>query len=512
MAMTKPLSEQVRFTQDGAGAVERLASEKLKEWMSVRDFGAVGDGVADDTAAIQAAISATKSKGGGTVFIPSGEYYLSSTLYVDQGYTSIVGDPGSFIRTAGLPDNTPAIVIGSSSRGPGQSNQSRIEGLIIVGRTTNARAAIEIGTITNVGGLDKDVQTVGTTVERVGFQTCGLCIQVVTQSFDPRFVSLEFEACARCFYITSGGVNYGENIVFDKCFAHNCGNVIEQDLSASQINLSQCVFDYCDAPIKSTRGWVVANNCYLESNKDSNYYIDASGGVISLHNLILAVTGAKTQPIFYSSTAPTSGFSKAENSRQGISIIGGVIYSSGSLDAPLCGGPGGFWIDRVNFGGLIFSGTSKNKISEFLNQIQDPSFSSGIGQWSVSGSVFYESAAMKLVYNQPTSASYLLPARPKENVLFNFRIKIQDIRNRYVRVEIIPKTLGGTPLGSSYSGVIGQDIFNSDIPDYVSASVFFYNLPAGTASVEIKISFIAGELAAPSPTLFVDDVNCVIWA
>ena len=79
-------------------------------------------------------------------------------------------------------------------------------------------------------------------------------------------------------------------------------------------------------------------------------------------------------------------------------------------------------------------------------------------------------------------------------------------------MEIIPKTLGGTALGSSYSGVIGQDIFNSDIPDYVSASVFFYNLPAGTASVEIKISFTAGELAAPSPTLFVDDVNCVIWA
>ena len=80
MAMTKPLSEQVRFTQAGAGAVERLASEKLKEWMSVRDFGAVGDGVADDTAAIQAAIDAVFAVGGGTVFIPKGIYLISTTI------------------------------------------------------------------------------------------------------------------------------------------------------------------------------------------------------------------------------------------------------------------------------------------------------------------------------------------------------------------------------------------------------------------------------------------------
>jgi len=54
--MTKPLSEQVKFTQEGAGTVERLASDKLREWVSVKDFGVIGDGVTDDSDALETAL------------------------------------------------------------------------------------------------------------------------------------------------------------------------------------------------------------------------------------------------------------------------------------------------------------------------------------------------------------------------------------------------------------------------------------------------------------------------
>ena len=65
----------VTFVQSGTGAVSRQAQDKMREAVSVKDFGAVGDGVADDTAAIQAAID-TNSR----VYLPAGTYAISSSL------------------------------------------------------------------------------------------------------------------------------------------------------------------------------------------------------------------------------------------------------------------------------------------------------------------------------------------------------------------------------------------------------------------------------------------------
>jgi hypothetical protein len=80
MAMTKPLSEQVRFTQGGTGAVERLASEKLKEWVSVKDFGADPAASATvNTAAIQAAV-AHCSTAGDNLYWPEGAYLTSASI------------------------------------------------------------------------------------------------------------------------------------------------------------------------------------------------------------------------------------------------------------------------------------------------------------------------------------------------------------------------------------------------------------------------------------------------
>jgi hypothetical protein len=48
---------KLSFTQAGTGATARTVDSKLKDTVSIKDFGAVGDGVADDTTAITAALT-----------------------------------------------------------------------------------------------------------------------------------------------------------------------------------------------------------------------------------------------------------------------------------------------------------------------------------------------------------------------------------------------------------------------------------------------------------------------
>lgn len=71
----------VTYAQGSAGSVSRTVQNRLRETVSVKDFGAVGDGVTDDTAAIQAALDSV-STSGGTVFVPVGTYILSSELAI----------------------------------------------------------------------------------------------------------------------------------------------------------------------------------------------------------------------------------------------------------------------------------------------------------------------------------------------------------------------------------------------------------------------------------------------
>ena len=67
-------SNLVVFQQAGTGAVVRTAQDKLREVVSVKDFGAVGDGFADDTAAFNAAIAYMQSSPGHPVYVPPGVY------------------------------------------------------------------------------------------------------------------------------------------------------------------------------------------------------------------------------------------------------------------------------------------------------------------------------------------------------------------------------------------------------------------------------------------------------
>jgi hypothetical protein len=92
-------SDEITFLQAGAGAVTSTAQAKMREvQLSVKDFGAVGNGVTDDTAAVQAAIAQAKVLGGATVYFPNGTYLVSANFELGmasynntEGAVSVVG-------------------------------------------------------------------------------------------------------------------------------------------------------------------------------------------------------------------------------------------------------------------------------------------------------------------------------------------------------------------------------------------------------------------------------------
>jgi hypothetical protein len=84
--VTAPDASVVSYNQGGAGAVSRTVANRLRDFVSVKDFGAVGNGVADDTAAIQAALDANLA-----VYIPAGSYKVSAQLDLQSGST-LFGD------------------------------------------------------------------------------------------------------------------------------------------------------------------------------------------------------------------------------------------------------------------------------------------------------------------------------------------------------------------------------------------------------------------------------------
>jgi hypothetical protein len=95
-------ASQVTYNPAGTGAVATNVQAKLRQTVSVKDFGAVGDGVTDDSAAIQASFDFLTT--GGTVYFPNGVYKLTASgLRIKYDNITIMGYGATLYYPTALP-------------------------------------------------------------------------------------------------------------------------------------------------------------------------------------------------------------------------------------------------------------------------------------------------------------------------------------------------------------------------------------------------------------------------
>lgn len=151
-------SSLVGYIQGSTGSVATTVQAKLREVVSVKDFGAVGDGVTNDTAAINAALTASE-----VVFFPVGIYMTdgghnikNKTIKGEAAaqLTSVTGNT-SVIKLRGSNTNASMFINGEDINSPwGDGDGFLMRDMWLVGNWDGSTANNETD-ISVIGGLIK---------------------------------------------------------------------------------------------------------------------------------------------------------------------------------------------------------------------------------------------------------------------------------------------------------------------------------------------------------------------
>jgi len=191
----------------------RTVEGNLNHTVSVKDFGAVGDGVTDDTAAIQAAIDYIETLTGGEVYFPQGVYFISSTLEIGVDNVYLKGAGGGGFQAGITPLRNSAA---SRLRWDGATSATAAMVEFRTPENTNSKSS------GGLEGLQLDCQN-----------TCGVGLRLVSWNFGDFNNFVVYGATSKAVQLTTSALTLSAN-PYD-CYKNSFRNVFTtcKNLSAN---------------------------------------------------------------------------------------------------------------------------------------------------------------------------------------------------------------------------------------------------------------------------------------
>lgn len=208
------------------------------EWRNVKDFGAVGDGKTDDTAALQKAFDGLEN--GTVVFLPAGEYVITDTLLWRNKSRRLVGT-----AVIGCGEKTKLVWQGPNGgrmiRDSGLS-LARYFGFVVDGK---GRATV---------GLWND--------QEWKFETQCRYSYLAFRNIGPRH-----QGCAVLSESNAYDGQSDSEPTFENCIFDNCGTAVQfTSWNDYDFAFRGCLFRKCGSGISCSRGNFYASCCRFENN------------------------------------------------------------------------------------------------------------------------------------------------------------------------------------------------------------------------------------------------------
>ena len=317
-------SDWIGFEPAGTGAVARSAQEKMRDVVSVMDFGAVGDGVTDDTGAIQTAVDAMVDNS--ILYFPIGKYNITARIYIqDLNNIAVIGDGATIFATVQ----------------PSQLEFTNIGGLTVQGLTFDCNSYVT-GACVVLNSLDVRVFNCrfihsgdGGGSPNSGY---GFVHNTTTNAVGTKRSGLMVSDCVFAD-VTRDGLQTKsvDDVVITNCVFRDCAGAGTDHhafsgsvATGARLQISNCTFKDCnDGVFTGNERYSINGNTFEDCV--TAVYFDSADGVVSNNNAKSCQYGVRT---ITAAIQPTSGLLVADNildtSVKHIELFGstGPIYAT----------------------------------------------------------------------------------------------------------------------------------------------------------------------------------------